>query len=492
MKVDKKKLSIPVTFEVQEDVENADGRFTKVKCWLMHTNKNLNNSVFTQEVIEEALPTLQYIPLVGFIEKDIQGEDDFSDHRYIILKDLDGVRRKYLGSAYGVILSNADNNAHFEERICEDGEARNFLVAEGIMWNMFESSSDIMTRDLIKDHSIELDENSVEGYEEDGVFYFTKFSFRAACILGGGSVPAMTGSTVEVMFSVTDFIKSIQDELNDKYSQFTAFTKAESKQSKRGGAEGMGKVNFSQTALELFSDISNIVKQYEQIQDRWGDSISRYYLVDLQDNEAICVDREDSYRYYGFAFTVDGDKPVVDFTTRNRKKLRYEPYEEGAFEPEGAFDFGKHISEIEEAAFTKVSEANEKVDAAEQAKSKAESDYSQIKTEYEKMKPKYDEYVRVEAQRRSEELNAQKEAKFAEYEDVLADNAEFTALKERKEELSVEDIEKECAVLYVRTNRLRTNFSKTGTGSAVVGVMDDGDDEKGFVDTKYGKIPVHR
>ena len=73
----------------------------------------------------------------------------------------------------------------------------------------------------------------------------------------------------------------------------------------------------------------------------------------------------------------------------------------------------------------------------------------------------------------------------------MAENADFAALKERKGELSVEDIEKECAVLYVKINRTKTNFSKNNSG-AVVGIMDDGDDTDGFVQTKYGNIPVRR
>ena len=153
---------------------------------------------------------------------------------------------------------------------------------------------------------------------------------------------------------------------------------------------------------------------------------------------------------------------------------------------------------MEEVAFTKVNDANEKVATAEADKATAEADkataetnYSQIKADYDEIKPKYEAYVQAEEQRQADELDAQKEAKFAEYEDVLSENAEFTALKERKNELSVDDIEKECAVLYVKANRTKTNFSKT-VSTAVVGVMDDGDATDGFVNTKYGNIPILR
>ena len=496
--IKKSVLSIPVMFQKTEEFTCDDGRFTKVKIWLMHLGKNANGSVFEREVVDEALQTLEYIPIVGFIENN-HGEKDFSDHRYIITKDEKGVRRKYLGSAYGVVLSSADNNAHYEERECDDGVTRTFLVVDGVIWNMFEDSSEIMNRDLIKSHSMELYQDVIgayEGYEdEDGLFHFTKFSFRAACILGGKYEPAMTNSTIEVQFTMTDFVKNLQNELNDK---FTTFTKMVNEKSNQGGIGIMPNTDFAQTVMEQFSDISTMVSQHEVMVDRWGDAVPRFYLLDIQDNEVIVVDRKDNYRYFGFPFTVNGDKAEIDFANGNRKKVRYENYEDGVDFPEGGFDFGKHIADMEEEAFTKGNDANEKVATAEADKATAEADkataetnYSQIKADYDEMKPKYDAYVQADEQRQAAELDAQKDAKFAEYEDALAENADFTALKERKGELSVDDIEKECAVLYVKANRTKTNFSKTGS-TAVVGVMDDGDVTDGFVQTKYGNIPVRR
>ncbi|MBQ4164573.1 MAG: hypothetical protein IJD87_05780, partial [Turicibacter sp.] len=491
-KVNKSVLSFPVMFEKTEEVADLDTRFTKVKIWLMHLGENFNGSIFEKEVVDNAISTLGYIPIVGFIEENKSGEDDFSDHRYIITKDEKGVRRKYQGVAYGVITSNEDNNAHYEDRMCDDGETRTFLVVDGLLWNMFEDSSDIMCNDLIKNQSMELwdDGSSIDGYEDDdGLFHFTKFSFRAACILGSDYEPAMINSTVEVQFSMTDFVKNLQNELNDKYSTFTRLVNEKSNQ---GGMETMPNTDFAQTVLEQFSDISVIVSQYEAMVDRWGDSVPRFYLQDIQDNEIIVVDRKDNYHYYGYQFAMNGDKAEIDFTNGNRKKIRYENYEEDNTAPEGSFNFGKHIADIEEAAFAKVNEANAKIETAEQAKSEAETNYTQIKADYDEIKPKYDEYVQADEQRQAAELDAQKEAKFAEYEDDLAENADFIALKERKGEMSVDEIDKECAVLYVKVNRTKANFSKTSATSTIVDVINDSDVDDGFVHTKYGNIPVRR
>lgn len=501
-KVKKSALSFPVTFEKVEDIESADGRFTKVRIWLMHLGENFNGSIFEKDVVDKAISTLEYIPIVAFIEDNKLGEKDCSNHRYIITKDEKGVRRKYMGSAYGVVMSSEDNNAHYEERICDDGETRTFLVVDGLIWNMFEDSSEIINRDLIKNQSMELWNDGIEGYEdEDGLFHFTKFSFRAACILGDDYEPAMINSTVEVQFTMSDFVKNIQSELNDK---FIAFTKMVNEKTNQGGMEIMEKTDFTQTVLQQFEDISTMVREHETIRDRWGDSIPRYYAVDVQENEVIVVDRENGYNYFGFTFTINGDKPEIDFTSGKRKKIRYEDYEDDS-SIDGAFNFGKHIEEIENAAFAKVEEANAKASEAEgkvseyevkvsefeTAKNEIEEKFNQISAEFEEMKPKYEDYVKAEQARIEAELDAQKDAEFAKYETVLADDVSFASLKEKKAEMTVKEIESECAILYARKNLANANFSKSNEGTMTAGLVDTGDKD-GFVATKYGYIPVGR
>ena len=503
-KIKKSALSFPVDFEKVEDIENADGRFTKVRIWLMHLGENFNGSIFEKDVVDNAISTLEYIPIVAFIEENKSGEKDCSNHRYIVTKDEKGVRRKYIGSAYGVIMSSEDNNAHYEERLCDDGETRTFLVVDGLIWNMFEDSSEIVNRDLIKNQSMELfdDGDSMEGYEdEDGLFHFTKFSFRAACILGDDYEPAMINSTVEVQFTMSDFVKNIQSELNDK---FIAFTKMVNEKTNQGGTEAMPNTDFTQTLLAQFEDISAMVRQHETYVDRWGYECSRYHAVDIQENEVIVVDTKDNYNYFGLSFAMNGDKAEIDFESAKRKKLRYEDYEDGS-SIEGAFDFGKHIEEIENTAFAKVEEANAKVSEAEgkisefeakvsefeTAKNEIEEKYNQVNAEFEEMKPKYEEFVIAEQARIEAELDARKDAELAKYEAVLTDEVGFAELKEKKAELTFEQIESECAIMYARKNLSKANFNKADDSVMTAGLVDTGEKD-GFVATKYGYIKTGR
>lgn len=491
--IKKSLLSFPVIFQKIEDesVSDNDVRFTKVKIWLMHLGENFNGSVFEKKVVDEALPTLQYIPIVGFLEENSLGEKDFSDHRYVLVKDEKGVRKKYAGQAYGVITSLEDNNAHYEERLCDDGETRTFLVVEGLIWNMFEDSSEIVNRDTIKSQSMELWDNGnpddYDGYEdENGLFHFTKFSFRASLILGKDYESGMIDSTVEVQFSLKDFVEKMQSELNDKY---TAYSKLVN--SKQGGKQTMPKTDFAQTVLEQFNDICSLVTKQEVMVDRWGDAVPRFYAVDVQDNEVIVVDRKNDYHYYGFPLTIEGDKPVIDFANGSRKKIRYENYEEGTTSDlEGAFDFGKHLSESEDTAFSKVKDAEEKRD-------EAVTDYENLKAEYDEIKPRYDEYVKAEKEAEETAIENQKDTIFKKFDAHLSDVTEYSKIKEDRDNMTPEDIEGKCSVLFAKKTlsaNTSTNYSKgnSGANSGIVNIQDDDGDEDNFVSTRYGNIPINK
>lgn len=489
--IDNKTASLHSTFSVNGEISDNDTRFLNVTIDVMHTNENLNNSFFAKEVVDEYVDTIKNTPVLGFITYDsYTKESDYKGHEYVIKRIEDGVERTYAGHAYGVIPESC--NPRWTTKMCDDGVEREFLQVDALLWEKFSDATSILRRDSEKAESMEIEVSSIEGYddEEDGLFHFTKFKFDGACILGEGVQPAMTGANVtvnEANFSVDEFTKHLQGELNDK---FAAFTKLVEENNIQGGVRNMPNPDFSQTIMQQFNDISTAVSGHETVKNYWGDDVPRYYAVDIQDNEVIVVDAQDGYNYYSFPFTMDGDKPVIDFACKTRKKVSYQDYEESAPVFEGAFSFGEHIAAFEKVAGEKLEEANGKIAEVESEFKKVQSEFNDAKSELDEIKPKYEEYEAAEAQRKADELNAEKDAKFAEYEDVLADNADFAAIKEKKDELSVDEIEKECAVLYVKSSRAaKANFSKSGASPAV-GIIEEDDDDvaDGYVNTKYGFV----
>lgn len=502
--MDNKTTSLHSTFSVNGEISNDDTRFLSITIDVMHTGKNLNDSYFDKDVVDSCIDSIKNTPVLGFVKyNSMTKESDFKGHEYILTRTENGIEEKYAGSAYGLIPESC--NPRWITKMCSDGQEREFLQVDALLWTKFDDSTDIIERDGSKSQSMELSVSSIEGYEdEDGAFHFEKFMFDGCCILGDQVQPAMVDANVtlkEVKFAVSDFAKNLQGELNDK---FTMFTRLMSNENEQGGVGDMPDMNtdFSQTILDQLEDMSIMISEYETVDTFWGEA-PRFYLADVQDDEVIVYDASDHWRYYGFKFSVNGDKPEIDFESGSRKKVRYETYEDGAAAIENAFDFDAHIAEIEKAFTAKIDEAEAKFTEAEakvvetegkfaeveRSKADVEAEYAQIKAEYEEIKPKYDEYVKAEEQREIDELNAQKDAKFAEYEDVLAENADFAALKDNKDDMSVKDIENECAVLFWKMNRSKNSFSKEDTNAAVLGVIGDSDDvADGYVHTKYGDI----
>lgn len=496
--MENKTHSLRSTFSVNGEVSNNDTRFLKITIDLLNEGENLNGSYFSKEVVDNNIESLYNIPVLGFIEYDnYTKENDFKGHEYTIKRTENGVERIYAGRAYGVIPSSC--NPRWITKMCSDGIERNTLQLDALLWEQFSDATSIIRRDSEKAQSLELEVSSIDGYddEEDGLFHFTALQFSGACILGDNVQPAMVDANVkinEANFSVDEFTKKLQSELNDK---FAVFTKLIEKSDVQGGVRNMPNSEFSQTLMQQFNDISAVVSGHETVKDYWGDDVPRYYTVDVQDAEVIVVDAQDGYNYYSFPFTMDGDKPVIDFACKKRKKVSYQDYEDGATIIENAFSFGEHIAAFEKVVGEKLEEADGKIAEIEAAKAEVESNFEQVKSELDEakseldeIKPKYEAYEAAEAQRKVDELNAEKDAKFSEYEDVLADNADFAAIKEKKDELSVDEIEKECAVLYVKAVRAaKTNFSKSGASPAVGIIEDDDDDVDGYVNiSRYGYI----
>lgn len=212
---------IPVIFQNVAKYEKEDSRFLEIKIWLMHTGVNFNGSSFSKEAVEAAIPTLANTPILAFIEENSAGEQDFSDHRIILHRSEDGeLDLKYKGSAVGTIPET--NNAHWETRVTDSGESKEYLVVDGLMWNKWGDPTDIMNRKGETSQSMELAQNYTGSFDKDGVFHFETFSFYGACLLGDDVLPAMQNSTVEVQFSTNqDIQNTIESKLQEFYTLFS-------------------------------------------------------------------------------------------------------------------------------------------------------------------------------------------------------------------------------------------------------------------------------
>lgn len=394
-----------VQFEVAEQVK-SDSRFTPVKVWIAHTGKNLNKSYFSKDLLESMIPSLKFIPIVGFIQASENNKDDFAGHeeRYIVTSN--GVEIEYLGRMYGFIPE--DNNARFEMKTV-NGVEREYLVADGIIINKFAKAKEILDRDSEKGQSMELVRDTLDGYYEkkEDQFVITSADFDALCILGDSKIPAMTGGAIEkiqftaIKFELQELINELKLEMkNEKGGNGLDITKFEellvnyTHVSTEFAEEIKGKLetfeteeslvavleeeNNAQFALtvEVRLDILRAsIRNLEIYRDNWGYVESRYYLKDADFDlmEVYACDCKD-WLDVGFSFVADGDGYKID--EESKFSVAWQPIKlSGSVSPK--FSVATELKNVYDLIAVKVDESKETL------KSEYELTIETQKTEYE-------------------------------------------------------------------------------------------------------------
>lgn len=203
-------VKLPTHFEELEPLDN-DSRFQKVRIYIAHTGKNLNNSIFSKDVLEKMIPSLAHIPILGYVGVNEDGESDFRGHEKKLKIDDDGFKVRFDTHAYGFVPE--DNNAHFEIT-----GGKEWLVADAYLWTRFVDVMELFNESSgSKGQSMEI--ANADGYTDDrGCMVFTNATFTGLCILGDDVPPAMTGATVSTIFSKEDFKSTFKQML----AEFTA------------------------------------------------------------------------------------------------------------------------------------------------------------------------------------------------------------------------------------------------------------------------------
>lgn len=198
------------TFEKENDM-----RFTPAKFWLLHTGLNLNNSRFQKEVVEAALPTLSNTPILAHFNVDPSIPKDFGGHEVETILEEDGtIKRVHHTIAIGVIPES--NNAKWEMRVTDSGELLEYLTVEGLIWNKWDDTIEILQRKGgVTSQSMEITDVEATRLADNSI-HIESFKFFGAALLGDKHQSAMINSTAELQFS-EDAIVS-ESKLQEFYS----------------------------------------------------------------------------------------------------------------------------------------------------------------------------------------------------------------------------------------------------------------------------------
>lgn len=477
--------NIPIIFQHISNYQSDENdiRFREVKIWLMHLEENLNGSYFSRKVVEDAIPTLANTPILAFIEKDENGELDFSDHRVTVEKKNGKLSYKYLGKAIGVIPEN--NNACFEERVCDDGKVRTFLTVKGLLWSKFDDPVDIMNRDISKSQSMELAENYEGEFRDDNLFHFTKFSFYGACGLGWDVEPAMKNASIELQFSYEDFRKEVNEKLNefkiifsrndkvDVNEDLDAFNYNEEESEVVPKSKKDVAALFSLTVNQLYDELFRELRKEKFETENWyGEKIeaSRYSLIDFDESYIYAKDYKEGYIDVKIPYSKTGDD--VSFNFKDKKRIKWSPTDWDGQEEElevenyalkiiedGKAEFSKLIGEKNALKENLTEKANALLEISEKF-SALEETISEKEQQIEKLQ---DFKKQIEEQERESKI----EDLFSKYSKHLT-KEDVESLREKEKGFeSYEDFEKEVKLFVADkiaedVSKERATFNKMG------------------------------
>lgn len=429
------------------------------------------------------IPSLENIPILAHV---IEDGSEFGGHDKKMVKKGSSIEITYQGHAYGVVPS--DHNARFEFRFGEDGIEREYLVCDVLLWNKFDYFIDIISKNGgFKSQSMELETSSVKGHRDNNqVFVFEEARFEGLCLLGDNVTPAMISSSLELFsFAQNEDFKQMMEEFNGIYDDFKkgefALTEQEEKDSvvvtpqedetvvetpaepteeSTQGENGEGDVvvteeeNPADGGENGESEDAEFSKTDETVVDKFSvdfelshDDIRVGLYEALRENETF-------KEHWCYITNVFDNHFLVDAEEKESDEYKTKLFKVNYVKHENAVSLGEFVE-----VFKMI------VTAEEQAKINAE------RLEIESMKAKIVELQGfkdgVEFEEKLEKLNT--------YSHLLETEA-FESIKNGLNDFSMDDVEKEIAVLLLRKQAEFSVENPTQESNRVKALNDTGSD----------------
>ena len=221
-------------FEFQKELNSE---FSLFKCWVAGVGKNRNYSHISKEVMDKALPTLSYAPVVGHL---IQGEDGkYRLGSHDVAFDMETWEFVPLTMPVGVVM--ADSFSY--ETVSEYGMDVEYLCCNLILWTgRYPELFDCQYSDKIFcAQSMEIDVEQFRPLEADSNYTeILDFKFSALCLLGKSddkelnNEPCFLSSRLEpVNFSADEFaikLNELKEEIRKCFAKEEGETMEDNKE----------------------------------------------------------------------------------------------------------------------------------------------------------------------------------------------------------------------------------------------------------------------
>ncbi len=163
-------------------VKPINDQLTLCKCYVLALGKNGNRTILSKNAVDNALPTLFNIPVVGHIFVDEDGNIRMGGHDVSLNKDENGdYHFTNITIPYGTVPAQED--VHYEE-VEENGAKQTYLVADIILWTgRYPELLDAKyNEDIFFSQSMEI--LPLETKKEGEFLDVKGFQFSALCLLG--------------------------------------------------------------------------------------------------------------------------------------------------------------------------------------------------------------------------------------------------------------------------------------------------------------------
>lgn len=176
-----KKVHIGLPVTVYSLQETSSPLLKRGRVRVFYKGKNRNGVIINDEVANQLVDSLFYIPVKGNYD---EGKQDFGGH-----DGHEGEMR------YGFVPAPDDRNFAWEKHLDSDGKIREYACTDVIIWNI----DDEAERIIGKPQSMELDPRTLEGdwvdTTEGKYFEFTQASFLGLQVLGDDTEPCFEGAS---------------------------------------------------------------------------------------------------------------------------------------------------------------------------------------------------------------------------------------------------------------------------------------------------------
>ena len=462
------------------DLCEMNSSFDRGVLKIAYVGDSRNKSSISKQAFENCIKTMYNCPIVCNYDRE---EDELGGHDMAVVRDADGgLRVVNATTPVGCIPESA--KYWWENCEEEDGTVHEYLFAEALLWKRQEAYRKI-ARDGITAQSMEI--NVRDGKMEDGILHIHDFEFTAFCLIG--VEPCYEGASLSMSLA-SDFKQQLSEmmrELKESYSLVTPSEEVNNTThptndfSTEGGEKVLHEQNELNAELEtevfeaqaeeetaaeenaevfaeqepetetaeeaeqenfgLVSDVMNEMMKSLQsvtVESEFG-SMPRYCYAD-SDLDAGMVYAWDcsDWLLYGFRFSADGDRIVIDFDSR--KRMKYAIVE---------FDEGEQSSPFM-AAYTQMTE---KLGDAVQWESKYQTASDTIAS----METELEDLRQFKADTENEALQSAREAVFARFADLVGVEA-FDALRDNVENYTMEELEEKCYAIRGRSG-IQAKFS---------------------------------